>query len=82
MPEKELDVSRHFCYFAERANDTYFYVRGIELKGEAYYALDDSSGTFQTAEKARQLYMKYGKEREAAQVYAAAIHFFGESRTS
>ena len=80
LPEKELEVNQRFSYYALRAGDISNYIRGIELQSGAYYMMEDSVGIFQMTEKAKRLYMENGMQQEAAQVYAAAIHFLVNHR--
>ena len=80
LPEKHLVAEKAVSRYAKRAKDTYNYIRGIELQAGVYYALEDSVGIFQTTERARRLYVENGMLQEAAQVYAAAIHFLVNHR--
>ena len=75
LTEKQLNAEIAVSQYAKCANDIYNYIRGIELQAAAYYDMGDSAGIFQTTERARKLYLEHGMKPEAAQVYAAAIHF-------
>ena len=70
---EEIEAWERYSHFAQKDNDTYNYIRGIELQESPYYCLDDTLNLMRTMEKARQLYLENGWEESATAVYAPVI---------
>ena len=76
MPEDGLRAWEKYSYYAQKAGDTYNYIRGIELKLDSYYLLGDTLQIISQTKKAHDLYEQNGYGQSAATVYPTLIYIY------
>ena len=73
LTDKALEAQKFNCRYAILAGDTLYYIHGLLMLADNYYALKDTDAVFQHIEQARLLYLERGMRHEAARVYPTAI---------
>ena len=73
LTHMQIEAYQKYSRYAQKAGNTYEYIRGIECLVQPYYQMNDSSKVFEVTGRARDLYLKHGMKQEAARVYPTAI---------
>ena len=76
MPMEQLFALEKYGKYALKAKDTLNYILGYEHLVSPYYEMDSTEQVLRVTEKARQLYLKYGFQQNAARVYPTAIYVY------
>lgn len=73
LTHMQIEAYKKYSLYAQKAGNTYEYIRGIECLVQPYYQLNDTAKVFEVTEQARRLYLQHGMKQEAARVYPTAI---------
>ena len=74
MAQDYIESQRKYSKYAAKCDNTYEYIRGIELQVSAYLQLKDTAGVFTITDSVYRLYIQNNMSREAASVYPTAIY--------
>ena len=75
LPIDEIDALQKYGRIALAINDTFKYIRSIEVMAKPFYLLRDTANMMMCLETARQRYEENGLRREAVSIYGLTIHF-------
>jgi hypothetical protein len=76
MPNEEIEALKRYSQYAQKAGDTYNYIRGIEFMAIAYDLLGDTAMILATEEKAHNLYKRNSFLQSAAASYATSLYIY------
>ena len=66
MPDEEIDALKQYSKYAQKAGNTYEYIRGIEFMAGAYDIKRDTAMILSMEQKAAELYRKFNMSQAAA----------------
>ena len=76
MPMEEISAYNQYSRCAAKINNTYEYIRGIELQLNAYNLLGDTAKILTLTDSIHDLYLKADMSQAAASVYPTAIYIY------
>jgi len=76
MPIEEISAYNQYSRCAAKINNTYEYIRGIELQLNAYNLLSDTAKILTLTDSVHDLYLQAGMPQAAASVYTPAIYLY------
>ena len=76
MPMEEISAYKQYSRCAAKINNTYEYIRGIELQLNAYNLLGDTAKILTLTDSIHDLYLKADMSQAAASVYPTAIYIY------
>ena len=76
MPLEEIEVNNQYSNCAAKINNTYEYIRGIELQLNAYNLLGDTAKILSLTDSVHDLYLQADMPQAAASVYTPAIYIY------
>ena len=76
MPLEEIEANNQYSNCAAKINNTYEYIRGIELQLNAYNLLGDTAKILTLTDSVHDLYLQADMPQAAASVYTPAIYIY------
>ena len=76
MPLEEIEANNQYSNCAAKINNTYEYIRGIELQLNAYNLLGDTAKILTLTDSVHDLYLQADMPQAAASVYPVAIYIY------
>lgn len=76
MPLEEIEANNQYSNCAAKINNTYEYIRGIELQLNAYNLLGDTAMILSLTDSVHDLYLQADMPQAAASVYTPAIYIY------
>ena len=76
MPLEEIEANNQYSNCAAKINNTYEYIRGIELQLNAYNLLGDTVKILTLTDSVHDLYLQADMPQAAASVYPVAIYIY------
>ena len=73
MPDEEIDALKQYSKYAQKAGNTYEYIRGIEFMAGAYDIKRDTAMILSMEQKAAELYRKFNMSQAAASALTMSI---------